>query len=310
MTGITAPERKSFFTGPLDDWPNDDLLFDAEQRAFLLRHHPQAGPIFDWQELRDLFSEYDPPASHFRKRSRRNGVRAVLLGCLGLALTAIAAGGLFGDAEWPRRILGAAGGALALASGIVGIGGVLSGGLKDRWLKNRFWTERMRQLHFQLIIGNLPLAVEIVEGRTAFAEWEKLRARTLDGFVNRHMKPVETSLDRMRKDVADDEPWLDPRWAGLARGRRARRRGAGGAGRAVRGAEISALRYPAALFGAQAQAWLRLAAEPLERLAARGRHHDRAHAAARDGRRHSLPGRAGGGLAGLGAHDRRRAHRA
>lgn len=209
----TCSGRKRFFTGPLDDWPNDDLLFEHTQREFVYRHHQRAAPIFDWPALRALFGNYDPPAGRFRTRSRRNGVLAVLLGCLGLILTAIAAGNLVADTAWPRQLLGGTGGALALASALVGMGGVLRGSDKSRWLKNRFWTERMRQLHFQLIINNLPLAVAIVEGRAPIADWEMLRGRILDEFVHRQMEPVESSLERMRRDVADDQPWLDPSWA-------------------------------------------------------------------------------------------------
>lgn len=208
----STPRRKNFFSGPLDDWPNDDLLFDATQRDFLYRHHPKAAPIFDWQELRDLFSEHDPPAARFRSRSRCSGVFAVVLGSLSLGLTAVVGGGLFASGSWSQRSLGAAAALLALISATVAISGVMRGGHKERWLSHRFWTERMRQLQFQLIGNNLPLAVRAIEGPEGLAEWRAHRARTLDSFVHRFMIPVETSLDRMRRDVAEDQPWLDPLW--------------------------------------------------------------------------------------------------
>jgi hypothetical protein len=209
----SALKRKRFFTGPLDDWPNDDLLFDATQRDFVHRHHPAAAAIFDWPELRTLFNEHDPPAARFRKRSRRSGVLAVALGCLSLVLTAVVGGGFLVSGGWPQRLLGALAALLALVSATVAIGGVMRGGPKGRWLSHRFWTERMRQLHFQLIVNNLPLAARAVEDPARLADWQALRARTLDGFVHRFMMPVNTSLDRMRRDVADDQPWLDPVWA-------------------------------------------------------------------------------------------------
>jgi hypothetical protein len=208
-----TPPRRRFFTGPLDDWPNDDLLFEQGQRDFFYRHHPRAAPIFDWPELRVLFDAHDPPASRFRKRSRRSGVIAVLLGSLSLILTAFVGGGLLHEGGWAQRILGASGAVLALFSFAVAIRGIMRGGLKERWLSHRFWTERMRQLHFQLIINHLPLAARVIEDPAALPEWQALRARTLDEFVHRFMLPTESALDRMRRDVADDQPWLTFAWA-------------------------------------------------------------------------------------------------
>src|SRR6218665_2411800 len=133
MSDPQPPKPKRFFTGPFDDWPNDDLLFDETQRDFFYRHHPRAAPIFDWPELRALFKAHDPPASHFRSRSRRSGVIAVLCGSLSLVLTAIVGGGLLDGGGWPQRVLGALGAALALLSFVVAVRGIMRGGFKERW---------------------------------------------------------------------------------------------------------------------------------------------------------------------------------
>lgn len=194
---------------PFADWPNDDLLFSQDHREFIWRRHPKAAAIFDWPELRARFAAHDPHAGRFRKRSRRLGILAVLLGCASLVLTAfLAAIGQAAPAATPY--LGIVAALLAVASGITGFSGVLSGRDKARWLTHRFWTERMRQLHFQLIVNNLPLAAEVVTDPNRLGEWEALRNDALDSFE--HREPVYHSLERMRRNLAEDEPWLDLAW--------------------------------------------------------------------------------------------------
>lgn len=199
-------------TNPLADWPNDDLLFEQKHRDFIWRRHPDAAPIFDWPELRTLFGAHDPPAAQFRKRSRRLGLIAVGLGCTSLVLSAFL-GAISLAAPDAVRWLGALAAALAVASGICGFSGVLSGRDKARWLNHRFWTERMRQLHFQLIVNNLAEASAAIADPARRPSWYSLRAAALDAFEHAYMGPLAESLERMREDLALDRPWLDDRWS-------------------------------------------------------------------------------------------------
>ena len=211
MTSSAPPPPPAPPANPLADWPNDDLLFSREHRDFIWRRHPKAAAIFDWPALRARFAEHDPHAGRFRRRSRRLGIAAVLLGCASLILSAfLAAIGLAAPAAVPY--LGALAALLALASGITGFSGVLSGRDKARWLTHRFWTERMRQLHFQLIASNLGLAAEAVADPGKLEKWEKLRHDALDAFEHLYMGPLADSLERMRKDLTQDEPWLNEAW--------------------------------------------------------------------------------------------------
>lgn len=206
-----APSPPAPSANPFADWPNDDLLFSQEHRDFILRRHPKAAAIFDWPELRARFAAHDPHAARFRKRSRRLGIIAVLLGCASLILSAfLAAIGLAAPAAVPY--LGALAALLALASGITGFSGVLSGRDKTRWLTHRFWTERMRQLHFQLIANNLPLAAEAVADPGRLGAWKALRQDALDAFEHLYMGPLADALERMRNDLAQDKPWLSEAW--------------------------------------------------------------------------------------------------
>jgi len=209
------PPLPGAFGNPLDDWPNEDLLFEQKHRDFVRRRHPRAAPILDWPELRALFAAHDPEAGRFRSRSRRLGVVAVALGGASLVLAAFL-GAIQQAAPGWAPYLAALAALLAVASGATGFSGVLSGRDKARWLAHRFWTERMRQLHFQLIANNLPLAARAMADPSRIAEWERLRAEVLDGFEHAYMGPIVEALERMRRDLAEDQPWIAPAWAGAA----------------------------------------------------------------------------------------------
>ena len=169
------PRGLGLLGDPFEDWRNDDLLFDDEQRAYVARHHPKAAPLFDWPELRALFKTHDPQASRFRKRSRRIGSAAVALGCASLIATA-SLGAMGGAPSEAKSALGITAAVLAVLSGLIGYSGVLSGRAKWRWLSHRFWTERLRQLHFQLIINNLPEALAAMASAKAMAASNPRRA--------------------------------------------------------------------------------------------------------------------------------------
>ncbi|MEA3014863.1 MAG: hypothetical protein QOD42_3408 [Sphingomonadales bacterium] len=209
---MTDPPPPAPPANPFADWPNDDLLFSQEHRDFIWRRHPQAAAIFDWPELRTRFAAHDAPAGRFRRRSRRLGMSAVLLGCASLILTAFL-GAIGQAAPAATPYLGAFAALLAVTSGVTGFSGVLSGRDKAHWLAHRFSTDRMRQLHFQLIVNNLPLAAEVVADPARLDQWEALRRGALDRFE--HMQPVSDALERMRRDVTLDQPWLDDAWVRL-----------------------------------------------------------------------------------------------
>src|ERR1700722_18031651 len=138
---------------PFKDWPNSDLLIDEEDRAYFTRNHTAFAPIFDWPELRALFAMYDNTAARARKRSRRAGIFAVAAGFLSLATAAWVplAGALTKTCPHQSNVQALLGGIaafLALVSVLLGYTQVLTGKAKTRWLQNRFWTERIRQLHF------------------------------------------------------------------------------------------------------------------------------------------------------------------
>ena len=203
---------------PFKDWPNSDLLIDDEDRAFFTRHYPAFGPIFDWPELRALFVTYDTPAAGARKRSRRSGIFAILSGFLSLIVAAtvpLADEFARGSTMAPFRVQGLLGGiaaVLAIVSIVVGYTQVLKGREKAQWLTNRFWTERIRQFHFQLIVNHLPELIAAVNEKNALESWLDLRSRELDKFKHHHLRGVEDRIHHLNADEAEDHPWANEAW--------------------------------------------------------------------------------------------------
>jgi hypothetical protein len=207
------------FDNPLRNWPNSDLLIAEEDRTFFTRQYPAYAPIFDWPELRALFAAYDGIAAGARKHSRRSGVIAIFLGFLGLSVGAtvplmeeFAQGQATQDLR-TRAVLGGIAAALAIASMLIGYTQVLRGKDKSQWLTNRFWTERIRQFHFQLIINHLPRVVAAVQTNQSLEDWLAFRARELDTFKHDYLRGVEDKIHHLDEDEAEDKPWIMEEWS-------------------------------------------------------------------------------------------------
>ena len=197
---------------PLADWGNDDLLFETNTRAYAAAAHPRLLSVLDWPELRARFAGFDQAANTARKASRKAGVRACILGYIGLLITALMPLLTRGHPHVPQ-VLGPLAASFAAVSTLWGYAMVLHGQQKAQWLSNRYWTERLRQLHFQLIINHLPLVVQIMRGdAAALAEWKALRTAALARFNHLHVDEVTDTMARMEADEAEHEFWLDPAW--------------------------------------------------------------------------------------------------
>lgn len=214
---VSIPSIAGPLDNPFKDWPNGDLLVEAEDRAFFARHYPEFAPIFDWPELRSLFVTYDSAAASARAHSRRSGVVAVAFGLLGLLVAAIIplADGRahsLGSGNQLQDVLGAVAGALAIVSIGIGYTQVLKGKEKIRWLTNRFWTERIRQFHFQLIVNNLPAVISAIQNKNDLKEWLDFRARELDVFEHDYLRGAQDMIHHLDLDEAEDSPWIFEKW--------------------------------------------------------------------------------------------------
>jgi hypothetical protein len=214
----TSPPIASALDDPFKSWPNSDLLIDDEDRAFFTRHYPVFAPIFDWPELRSLFVIYDAAAAKALKHSRRAGIFAVVSGFLSLTVAAAAplVDELSGRSAIPefrtQAVMGGIAAVLAIASILIGYTQVLTGKGKARWLTNRFWTERIRQFHFQLIVNHLPAVVAATRSKRELQSWLDFRANELDRFKHDYLRGVQDKMHHLDTDEAEDRPWLSEAW--------------------------------------------------------------------------------------------------
>jgi hypothetical protein len=236
---------------PFRGWPNSDLLIDAQDQAFFTRHFPAYAPIFDWPELRGLFGKYDEVAATARRHSRRSGVFAVVAGLLSLSIAATvplvgeltknddvaATVPLVGeltkvagvaatlqsvgeqakkedvDRQWtPAVVVGGIAAVLAMVSLFIGYTLVLTGRAKSQWLTNRFWTERIRQFHFQLIVNHLQAVIAAVDNKDHLQNWLDFRTTQLDQFNHDYLRGAEDKIHHLELDEAEDSPWIVAEW--------------------------------------------------------------------------------------------------
>ena len=97
--------------------------------------------------------------------------------------------------------------------GMIGRSQVLTGGEKRRWLFNRYWTERIRQFHFQWILNTLPKAAAALYDDRALAEWKASRDAAFEDFRHDTKRDLVTAFDRLNDDRAEQSVWIDPAWA-------------------------------------------------------------------------------------------------
>lgn len=93
----------------------------------------------------------------------------------------------------------------------MGYGQVLRGKHKSAWLLNRFWCERLRQLHFQFIVNNLDLTAEAVTDPVKLDALRSLRARHLAA-LQEDMRYAPAVLHRLEANDAEDRPWVSEAW--------------------------------------------------------------------------------------------------
>jgi len=214
----SEPPIPSAFGDPLADWPNDDLLIGDEERADFLRRRPRLARIFDWPEMRAVFLQHDRPGNAARKRSQTNGMILVAFGGLGLVL---AAWMYFFASLWSQppqkalvyEVMGVLSAIVMAVVGLVGRSQVLTGREKRRWLYNRYWTERIRQFHFQWILNALPQAAAALDDDRALAEWKASRDAAFEDFRHDAKRDLVTAFDRLNEDRAEQSLWIDPAWA-------------------------------------------------------------------------------------------------
>lgn len=206
------------FSWPLVGWGNDDLLVSDSSRAALGAADPALLAVLDWPALRAHFALHDPLSNANRVRLRWWGrvVFAVVL--LGLA-AGIAAQQLDKGNGWEIVALAAT----ALA-GALGLGVALGSPARSQWLLHRIWTERLRQLYFQVLLNHLPAAAAALTEEAARTDaaalpgpallaWQQLRARALQRLEAQLGGNEAYGIERLVTDRAEMQIWLESDWA-------------------------------------------------------------------------------------------------
>lgn len=185
---------------------NDDLLLNRGDVELAQQVFPAIGVALNWPRLRETFAPHEQAANWAKRQSRRRGMQG-----LAAALTALWLAAL--EPRLHELHLGKA--ALwALAGLITGLGvlgvvlgsSVLIGERKERWLHHRAATERLRQLHFQILVRR---ATQLAATDPAVvAEAVAERERMLD-LLSLDLKPgVTRPIEAIMEDLGGAECWL------------------------------------------------------------------------------------------------------
>ena len=185
---------------------NNDLLRGEQDRKIARDAYGDIFFALDNPELRALFEPRDDAANTAKKRSRARGAQAVVVVTLALLITASMP--LFETASvQAREMLALIGAGFGVVGGYLGLSGVLFGETKRAWLRNRFTTERLRQLHFQTLLALAPLVLKAAEtGDTA--PFLKARATMLARFEGEQIAHLDAKLASVLHRDVGEEPWL------------------------------------------------------------------------------------------------------
>lgn len=184
---------------------NDDLLLKQEDQDKAKRSHPLVFFALNHPELRAIFVPVNDKASQFKDSSRMLGLTAVAL--VAASLITAAAQPYYHENPYKYWIAG-----LAAVAGIAGAGigvfGIFFSSAKRDWLERRMITERLRQLHFQMLVAWAPLIVEAAQSDAAMQKFLHERAKKLGqidtNYVNNHVAMFPTIIE----DEAGKKCWM------------------------------------------------------------------------------------------------------
>ena len=187
---------------------NNDLLVNRGDVTLAREVFPTIGDALDWPQLREAFAPHEQKANRAKRQSRGRGLLALALALIALWLAALE----------PRLyellpgegLLWALTGAVAVlgTAGVILGSSVLIGGRKERWLHHRAATERLRQLHFQVLVRRATrlAAADPAVVTEALAE----RERVLDLLAHDLKLGITRPVEAIIEDLGGAECWLLP----------------------------------------------------------------------------------------------------
>ncbi|MDB5969063.1 MAG: hypothetical protein JWQ90_1513 [Hydrocarboniphaga sp.] len=182
---------------------NDDLLLSQDDRELASRTFPNLFPLLDFPELRETFGRHDRPANRLKKKRQRWGIAAIAMGVV--ALLGASSSPLLEDAgDWPRAI-GWISAFLGIVSVLIGALGIASESSKHDWFCHRLMTERLRQLHFQIMVFRLPEVLVALQDGQRMQDLLANRRTWLSAFGLRYEGHEAAKLKAVLDDSDDSE---------------------------------------------------------------------------------------------------------
>jgi len=185
---------------------NHDLLMEVKDQSLAKdAYGDRVFEVFDFPELRDVFSVYESNANMLKRRARRVGVSAILMGTCALLIASAEPLYHHLGSTW-TEIAGGLSAALGLLAVLIGSWGLWFAGIKESWLCYRMMAERLRQFHFQAIVRLLPeIEIDFRENTSQFKEARKAQFAS---FLARHEGSLKRQLGRILADSSNDECWM------------------------------------------------------------------------------------------------------
>jgi hypothetical protein len=192
---------------------NDDLLANDEDRKVIHNLYPTLEGVLYHPELVHAFKQYDDLANAAKAISRKWGRWAIVLAAVAISLAAAEIVADRKDVRW-SLVIGAVAAVCGVTSVVVGAFGVLFGSRKREWLHNRFMGERIRQFHFQSLVGFLPEILALLSHDNDRVEqmrekFESERRKRFLKFQNEFDGNVDSKFTSLLGPQGEAECWVD-----------------------------------------------------------------------------------------------------
>jgi hypothetical protein len=195
---------------------NDDLLMLEADRKLAEKKFPSIFHVLDHPELRELFVQFDAPATRAKGKGLKAGLWAIGLGFCALAVAAsellvthsIEETATARTEAWTGVVLATISGLCAFLSFLIGTMGVLSAGRKRSWLHSRLMTERTRQFHFQTLVLRLPQILASLKSDAAKTKYLSERALWFESFKGRFAGKLDSAFASTIREQEKLDVWL------------------------------------------------------------------------------------------------------
>jgi hypothetical protein len=210
----TGPSADYFQSAGTDYGPgghryNDDLLLAQPARDRASLEHGNVFHLLDHRELRDAFRPQNDEANIAKRRAHVAGFWSVTLAFLALALAA-------GEPFWGRLaspapfIIAIFSGALGLISILISAVWLIFGKRKAAWLHKRFFTERLRQYHFQAFVWRLPeMAESLDNGEDTKEKYREARNESFNVFLDDLNSKSDSQMSRLLDPAGPPRVWVN-----------------------------------------------------------------------------------------------------